>query len=178
MALRRLESLVLQGADGHAHQLGGYWEDRPVVLVFLRHFGCLLCRENASLLRERYQDIKDRGGEVVAVGTGDERYANAFVREDHVPFPVLVDDDAAAANAAAVNRIPFLKLLFDPRAWPGGWRARRAGFRIHRSGKRVTQLGATYVIGPGSVMHYDHVDTHSADHAPVGEVIGALPEPR
>jgi peroxiredoxin len=128
-------------------------------------------------LREHYEDIKDSGAEVVAVGTGDERYATAFVEQEHVPFPVLVDDDAEAANAAAVRTIPFLQLLLDPRALRGGRRAHRVGFRIQRSGERVTQLGATYVIGPGSTVRYEHIDKHSADHAPLADVLRAATQP-
>ena len=68
--------------------------DQPVVLVFLRHFGCLHCREHAAQLRERYDEITDAGGDIVAVGTGDQRYAEAFVADERIPFLVLVDDDA------------------------------------------------------------------------------------
>jgi len=39
MDLRVLAAAEQQDADGDAHRLGAYWEDRPVVLVFLRHFG-------------------------------------------------------------------------------------------------------------------------------------------
>jgi hypothetical protein len=39
MNLARLESVVLQGADGKPHRLGDYWANQPVILVFLRHFG-------------------------------------------------------------------------------------------------------------------------------------------
>lgn len=34
-----LASLVLPGTDGGTHRLGDLWRNRPVVLVFLRHFG-------------------------------------------------------------------------------------------------------------------------------------------
>lgn len=125
-------------------------------------------------MREHYEQIQALGGEVVAVGTGDERYARAFVADEALPFPVLVDDDGAAAQAASVRTIPFLQLLFDPRSWPGGARARRAGFRIHRSGRRVTQLGATFVIGPGPTVRYAHIDRHSADHPPLDTVLAHL----
>jgi hypothetical protein len=37
--LERLEQTELMAPDGVAHRLGDYWEARPVVLVFLRHFG-------------------------------------------------------------------------------------------------------------------------------------------
>jgi len=126
-------------------------------------------------LREHYDEVTGAGAEVVAVGTGDARYAAAFVAEELVPFPVLVDDDGAAATAAAVQKVNFLTLLFDPRSMKGALRAHRAGFRVKKSGRRVNQLGATFVLGPGSVVRYAHVDAHTADHAPLADVLAALP---
>ncbi len=125
-------------------------------------------------MRERYDEIRGRDAEVVAVGTGDERYAARFVADEDVPFPVLVDDNAVAANAASV-RTTTPWGLFTPRSFPGARRARKAGHRIHKSGKRVTQLGATFVIGPGERVRYEHVDAHTADHAPLDDVLAALP---
>ena len=126
-------------------------------------------------MRGRYEEITGRGAEVVAVGTGSVRHAAAFVADEHVPFPVLVDDDAKAARAASVRRIGFFRLLTDRRSRPGTKRARAAGHRIHKAGRRVTQLGATFVIGPGDEVRYEYLDDHSADHAPLGDVLGALP---
>jgi peroxiredoxin len=125
-------------------------------------------------LRGSYDEIRRRGGEVVAVGTGSVRYAAAFVADEDVPFPVLVDDDARAARAASVRRVGFFRLLTDSRSRPGAKRARAAGHRIHKAGRRVTQLGATFVIGPGEQIRYEHVDDHSADHAPIDDVLAAL----
>ncbi len=126
-------------------------------------------------MRRHYDEITTAGAEVVAVGTGDRRYAGAFAAEEQVPFPVLVDDDGAAAAAAAVRKVNFLTLLFDPRSVKGARRAYSDGFRIKKSGRRVTQLGATFVLGPGSVVRYAHVDAHTADHAPLADVLAALP---
>jgi hypothetical protein len=39
MDVARLGSLDLAGADGAPHRVGDYWDQRPVILVFLRHFG-------------------------------------------------------------------------------------------------------------------------------------------
>jgi peroxiredoxin len=126
-------------------------------------------------LRSRYDEITGAGAEVVAVGTGDERYAQAFVTEEDVPFPVLVDDDGAAARAASIKKVNPFTLVLDPRAAAGALQAWRDGFRIKKSGKRVNQLGATFVIGPGSKVRYEHLDDHTADHAPLDEVLAALP---
>jgi carbonic anhydrase len=145
-----------------------------VILVFLRHFGWLLCRQHAAQLRGRYQEITGLGAEVVAVGTGDIDYARRFAEEESAPFPVLVDDSGAAARAASIRKVNFATLLFDPRSFRGARQAHREGFRVKKSGKRVNQLGATFVIGPGPRLLYSHVDAHTADHAPVGEVLQAL----
>jgi peroxiredoxin len=126
-------------------------------------------------LRSQYDEITGRGAEVVAVGTGDQRYAQAFVADEDIPFPVLVDDDAAAARAASIKKVNPFTLVLDPRSVPGALQAYRDGYRIKKSGKRVNQLGATFVIGPGSKLRYEHLDEHTADHAPLEDVLAALP---
>ena len=124
-------------------------------------------------MRDAYEDITRTGAEVVAIGTGDARYARRFVEEESIPYPVLVDDDAAAARAASVRRGSALTVL-GPAGYGGSIRARRAGHRIHRPGKRTFQLGATFVVGPGGHMWYEHIDGNTTDHAPVEEVFAAL----
>jgi peroxiredoxin len=125
-------------------------------------------------LRERYDEVRNHGGEVVAIGTGNRAYAEAFVRDEHVPFPVLVDDRGEAAAAASVEKVNFFKLVLDPRSWSGTRRARAGGHRVHKAGRRVTQLGATFVVGPGNQVRYEHHDEHSADHAPLGDVLASI----
>ena len=109
----------------------------------------------------------------MAIGTGDVRYARAFVDEEEIPFLVLVDDDASAARAASVRKVNWFSLL-GPGTWGASRKAWRDGYRVHKSGKRVNQLGATFVIGPGPVVHYAHPDDDSADHAPLDDVLAAM----
>ena len=124
-------------------------------------------------MRGRYEDITALGANVVAIGTGGVRHARAFVEDEEVPYPVLCDDQARAARVASIERVNPLR-LFHPSSYAGTARAWRSGHRIGMSGKRVDQLGATFVVGSGSVLHYEHRDAHSADHAPLGEVFEAL----
>ena len=124
-------------------------------------------------MRDRYREITDLGAEVVAIGTGDPAHARGFVRDERIPYPVLLDDAAAAAGAAAVQRVWFHQ-LFHPASFPGARRAWRAGHRIGKPGPRTNQLGATFVLGPGPVLRYEHRDAHTADHAPVDAILAAL----
>jgi peroxiredoxin len=127
-------------------------------------------------LRRSYPEITAKGADVVAIGTGDASYAKAFVTDEDIPFLVLVDDDGAAADAAAVQRASWAALL-GPASWPATRRVWKEGFRIHKAGKRVTQLGATFVIGPGPTVRYEHQARDSTDHAAVDAVLAALPQP-
>jgi hypothetical protein len=39
MDLEAFSELRLADVDGEGHRLSDFWAERPVVLVFLRHFG-------------------------------------------------------------------------------------------------------------------------------------------
>jgi peroxiredoxin len=124
-------------------------------------------------LRDVHEDIKAAGADIVAIGTGDRRYAKKFVEEENIPFPVLVDDDAVAARAASVERGSIRNIL-TPSTYRDSIGTLRRGHRIHKSGKRVTQLGATFVVGPGDRVVYSHIDRLTTDHAPIEEVLASV----
>jgi peroxiredoxin len=131
-----------------------------------------LCREHAAQLRDAYPEVQRAGGEVVAIGTGPSM-ARAFVEDYRIPYPVLIDADARAAKAATIGRMSFFG-MFTPASYPGTIRAWRAGHRIGVSGNRVTQLAASFVVGPGPKLFYEHRNKHGADHPPLDAVLAAL----
>jgi len=124
-------------------------------------------------LRDEYPKVEAAGGEVVVVGTGNANLARAFTIDDRIPFPVLVDDDAAAARVAAIKRVRFHQ-LFHPDSYAETIRAWQAGHRVGRPSKRTNQLGATFVIGPGNELRYEYRDAHTGDHAPTADVLAAI----
>ena len=124
-------------------------------------------------MRERYDEITSLGADVVAIGTGDQRYADAFVREEQIPFLVLVDDDATAAGAASLRTASWYQLL-HPRTWKATRKTSKRGHHVHKAGARVRQIGATFVIGAGNRVRYEHLDADSTDHASVDEVLATL----
>ena len=124
-------------------------------------------------MRDRYTEICSLGADVIASGTGDQRYAAAFVDDENIPFAVFVDDDGAAARAAQVKVVPFLA-MFKPGTWRATRETMKRGYKIHRAGKRVTQQGGTWIVGPDDRILFEHVDRDSTDHAPLDAVIAAL----
>ena len=124
-------------------------------------------------MRGQYPAIRALGAKVVAIGTGDVGQARDFAESEEISFPVLVDDRAEAARAASVRRVGMLQ-LFHPASYAGARRAWRAGHRLGVPGRRTNQLGATFVVGAGPVVKYQHYDAHTADHAPMDEIFAAL----
>lgn len=115
----------------------------------------------------------DAGAGVTAIGTGGRRYAKAFMEDEAVPFPVLLDEDGAAAEIVGTNRLG-LSTVVKPGAYVAGLRSVIGGHRQRKAGRRPMQLGATIVIGPGNELLYEDHEDHAGDHADIDEVLAAL----
>ena len=126
-------------------------------------------------MRQHHEAIKELGAEIVAIGTGDARYARSFIDDEEIDFPVLLDDDGEAAEIASLRNGRWYELA-GPKTAAGVLKATAAGKRQHRLGKRPKQLGATFVIGPGDMIRYEHMDGDVSDHAPFEEIMAAMNE--
>jgi peroxiredoxin len=134
----------------------------------------LTCRERAGQVRDRYEEFVEAGVGVTAIGTGGKRYARAFIEDEGVPFPVLLDEDGAAADIVGTKTLGVGTML-KPSAYVAGLRSVARGHRQHKTGRRPTQLGATLVIGPGNQLLYEDYEDHAGDHADIDDVLAALP---
>ena len=110
---------------------------------------------------------------MTAIGTGGKRYARAFIEDESFPFPVLLDEDGAAAEIVGTGSLGASTLL-KPSAYVSGLRSLAGGHRQHKAGRRPTQLGATIVIGPGDELLYADFEEHAGDHADLDEVLAAV----
>ncbi len=109
---------------------------------------------------------------VTAIGTGGRRYARAFVTEERFPFPVLLDEEAAAAQIIG-TRTMGAGTVMRPAAIRAAGKALFSGNRQHKTGARPLQLGATIVIGPGDrILFADH-EEYAGDHADLDRVLDA-----
>ena len=75
MDTRALAAATIQGADGAGVHLADAWRDHPAVVVWLRHFGCVFCREHVAEVRAARPDIEALHGGIVFVGNGTPRAA-------------------------------------------------------------------------------------------------------
>jgi len=109
---------------------------------------------------------------VIAIGTGDKRYAKAFIEDENFPFPVLLDEEAVVAGIVEARSIGMTTYL-SPQAIGRGLGSFKKGYRQNRTGRRPMQLGATFVIGPGDEILFADYEDHAGDHADLDHVLAA-----
>lgn len=115
-----------------------------------------------------------KGARLASIGLGDMNYARLFREETGITFPLLVDEERKAYDAAQLQRASVLHILRKDNAIARK-RAKEAGHQQHRFGKNPLQLGGSFVFGPGNVDRYTHISKTFGDNAPIGELLAALP---
>lgn len=161
---------MLVDPDDTRVRLGDLWAEQPVVLIHLRHFGCILCRHYAGALRDFHADFEALGVRLIAVGTGGRQYAREFVDERKIPFPVLVDRNMASHEVIRTKQGPWFGIL-KPRVLWAAIKALFAGERQGKTGPNPFKYGAAHVIGPGNVLHYAWLNDDYHDNTPVEELL-------
>ncbi len=66
--------------------------NKPVLLVFLRHFGCTFCREALSEISEKRVEIESRGVEVVFVHMSDNKTAEQYFKRHNLEGVIHISD--------------------------------------------------------------------------------------
>jgi hypothetical protein len=172
MDTRALAAAMVLEPDGTKLRLAGAWAEHPAVIVWLRHFGCVFCREQVEEIRSRRSEIEALGGGIAFVGNGTARAAGWFQKKFAADSTVLTDPDLASYKAIGA-RSGMLSTL-GPSAWGAGLRAFRSGARQSMTRGHAYQQGGLVVMAPKNRVLYQHISRAAGDHAPVADVLAAL----
>jgi AhpC/TSA antioxidant enzyme len=124
-------------------------------------------------LREHEQEFTQAGSTLAAIGLGDMHYARLFREETGITFPLLVDTNQTAYQAAALKSANLWHVLRRDNAQARA-RARAAGHRQHRFGQNPFQLGASFIFGPGNRDLFVHLNQTFSDDASPATLLSAL----
>jgi peroxiredoxin len=155
-------------------RLGDLWTEQPVVLVHLRHFGCLFCRAHLTRLRDHHQRIDGKGARVVAVGTGDLEYGQRLRDQLRFGFPLFVDEALETYNAVEAGRGHLTDWVLPGMMRAGEKAATETGARHGRPGKHINVLGATHVIYPDGSVPFSWLNGDFSEDAPLVRVLEVL----
>jgi NAD(P)-dependent dehydrogenase (short-subunit alcohol dehydrogenase family) len=125
-------------------------------------------------LRDRVDEIRDLGAELVVVGNGAMNFAEAFREDYRLESPLLIDPELRAYRAAGLRRGRVEAL--SPRLPLNALRALLSGSRQGSVQGDLWQLGGVFVIRPGGELAYRYVSREAGDHPPVDAILEALSE--
>jgi hypothetical protein len=111
-------------------------DESPILLIFLRHFGCSFCRQTLEDVSRIRGEIEGRGVRPVFVHLGTPERAKPYFDYYHLSDVERVSDPEASLYGSSVFQLPrknvFSQLLV-PAVWKGwleGGAARRHGIGL------------------------------------------------
>lgn len=166
--------LPLLDQHGATVSLAPFWQGSPngAAVVFLRHFGCIFCREHAVRLRKSYEAFANRKLGLVAVGLGSPENARDFAQWLKLPYPVLTAPGTDIYTAWGLGQTTGGD-MFNPALFKAGVRALTQRVTQGRATGDSKQLPGTFLVSPDAVVLWSHVARHPGDIAPVESVLAA-----
>jgi peroxiredoxin len=125
-------------------------------------------------LGEHHEEIREAGGDVVAIFQYRAEPTFHFCRKRGVPFDCLGDPEREAYHAVGLERGSPREYI-GPQLAKGFLRAARKGALAgNPQGGDVSQRPGTFVVSPDGTVLYAHYNKDSADHPPIDDVIEAV----
>jgi peroxiredoxin len=175
-----LEEVVLNDCEGHPVRLGDLWSERPAVLVFVRHFGCVFCRQMAVDVHSHRHGFDEADVELAVIGFGTPEHAREFRRIQNVDLKLLLDPERKVYELVGA-KVATLNELIGPRQILRGLRVtimsrlKLGSIAVHQGRIRdhAAQLGGVLVIAPDGSVRYAYLSEESGDNPPAAEVLAA-----
>jgi peroxiredoxin len=179
---RRMERVSIEfgnvevlDVEGRPHRLREAWAARACALVFVRHFGCVLCRQQVAQLQPHIREIRQAGGDLVVVGPGGPPDARAVQKDLGIlDVEVYIDSDRRSYDLAGFRR--GISALIHPRAIWNYLRAFFAGHKYKGMQGDALQQGGVLVIAIDGTVVLRFMSKVSGDHPEVELVIAAVRE--
>jgi len=171
MDVRALAEARILDADGASFRVGDLWRERPAVIVWLRHFGCVYCREQVKELSAVEPALEAAGIRLVFIGNGTPRAARWFRDKHAAGETVLTDPELVTYRIIGTRR--GVTSTLGPHTWKHAIRALRRGARQGRVRGHPFEQGAVLVIDRRGTVHYRHVSRSAGDHPEAGDVVDA-----
>jgi peroxiredoxin len=163
--------------SGREVKLSGYWHDKPVVAVFLRHFGCTFCRTQVIELTRTYLKFQDLGAEIVCIAMGTPQAGKAFEIMFDVPFPILTigETDTTPYELYKLGKGSWGQLL-GIASFVNGFKAmsKLKGKTVGNIVGDGKQMPGTFIIDTQGIVQFAYISQNASDNPPTNLLLGAL----
>lgn len=127
---------------------------KPVFLIFLRHFGCVFCKEALHDLAEKKEEFIKKGIKMVFVHMAEEHIANEYFKNYGLDGVAHISDHSCEYYAAFGITKGTFSQLYGLRTWIRGFNVRRSGHELELA-KHLgdsTQMPGIFLLRFGKIM--------------------------
>lgn len=148
-----IEQVLAEYRDQYDCSLLELSNSGPMLLVFLRHFGCMFCRETLSDLHDSLLDMERRDVRVVLAHMGSEEDASTlFARYGLAPLSRVSSSDRMLYKAFGLSRAKTGEFLCADAVKRCG-QALMSGHSIGRVQGDLLQMPGVFLIDGNRVLH-------------------------
>src|SRR5512145_1400779 len=160
--------------SGETVALADLWKSQPILLFFLRHFGCAICRAHLRQIARAYPQILEHGGTVAAITFADTASAAYLQSTQDVPFPLLLDLPRRAYRAFGMLD-GSLSDVISPRILVQQLRQIRHGHVPYAlPGSNIRQLGGSVIIDTSGIVQFHHPVVPTDNYPTIDQYLAIL----
>lgn len=163
--LARIEVLTPRGRPVF---FGEMWRERPAVIAFVRHFGCMLCFEQVADLLSIADEVRAAGARLCVIGNGNPLHASVFMREAGLEDDVFTDPARILYRRLSMRHGVFSTL--NASSTRHARRAYRRGFRQAGTRGDPWQQGGVVVACTDGTVAFIQRFTVAGDQADLVEL--------
>ncbi|XP_069126960.1 peroxiredoxin-like 2C [Argopecten irradians] len=173
----KLQDLFVYDESGQNVRFSDVYKHQKTIIVFTRHFHCFVCKnyiEDLGIVPHENLQTADVG--IVAIGPAPFKFIKTFKEDTDFSFPLFTDPERKvykalnlqenlvhgdSRNSKHVKQNLFMGTLKST------WNALKVG----ELEGNIKQQGGAFILGPGDVVHFAHIDKNSLDHTPINDLL-------
>ncbi len=165
--------IMLMQADNTPIRLARLWQDRPVLIFFMRQLGCGLCRQQLLRLRDEAPRFAAANCGIAIIVMGDGKMAQGLTDLYNLPFPVYADPSMAGYQAFDIGETSWWNVI-GPHIVARQVGTALNGIKSNWSAGSLKQLGGLVIMDTDGTQLYRHVANPIYRYPAWDEVLSVL----
>jgi peroxiredoxin len=147
--------------------------NNPAVLIFLRYYGCPVCRMEMARIKQEIDLVRQKGWIVFVVLQSAPETIASLIRKDDFPFTIICDPQGKVFQLYGVEAGGIIKYL-HPAGLIAAIKATCRGFMHGKFEGKETQLPAAFAMTADKVIKYAHYGENISDMPPLAKMINGI----
>uniref|UniRef100_A0A3P9HSC6 Peroxiredoxin like 2C n=1 Tax=Oryzias latipes TaxID=8090 RepID=A0A3P9HSC6_ORYLA len=174
--LQEAQDCLIYDRRGVSIPFKSLYQDRKVIIVFVRNFLCYSCKEYVEdLSKIPKRALEDAAVKLVVIGQSSHHHIEPFCLLTGYSYEMYVDPERCIYQKLGMKReetftesanpSPHVKSGLLMGQLKSIWRAMTSpAFDFQGD---MYQQGGALIVGPGSQVHFCHFDMNRLDHIPI-----------